>query len=80
MYIAPGQEHETLILNNQAGSKLYENFLASIGWEVELETHKGFLAIVSNPAYSSTFLIGFNGFLDPKSNGETTVYYANSSI
>ncbi|KAJ3636326.1 hypothetical protein Zmor_008743 [Zophobas morio] len=63
MYIAPGQEHETLILNNQAGSKLYENFLASIGWEVELETHKG-----------------FNGFLDPKSNGETTVYYANSIV
>lgn len=43
IYVAPGQEDKNSILSNQGGSAEYEQFLASLAWEVELEGHTGFL-------------------------------------
>ena len=42
LYVAPGQEDEHSILSNEGGSRAYENFLAGLGWEVELRSHAGF--------------------------------------
>lgn len=42
-YVAPGQEEESEILSNEYGSRLYEDFLASVGWEVDLRVHKGLM-------------------------------------
>ncbi|XP_022909230.2 probable Rho GTPase-activating protein CG5521 isoform X1 [Onthophagus taurus] len=43
IYVAAGQEDKNTILSNQGGSAAYEQFLASLAWEVELEGHTGFL-------------------------------------
>ncbi|KAL1487986.1 hypothetical protein ABEB36_015366 [Hypothenemus hampei] len=43
IYVAPGQEDKNSILSNQSGSVAYEEFLASLAWEIELEYHTGFL-------------------------------------
>ncbi|XP_050302652.1 probable Rho GTPase-activating protein CG5521 isoform X3 [Anthonomus grandis grandis] len=43
IYVAPGQEDKNSILSNQSGSAAYEQFLASLAWEIELEYHTGFL-------------------------------------
>ncbi|KAI4469242.1 tuberin [Holotrichia oblita] len=43
IYVAPGQEDKNSILSNQGGSAAYEQFLASLAWEIELEGHTGFL-------------------------------------
>jgi hypothetical protein len=42
-YVAPGQEEESEILANEGGSQAYEEFLKSIGWEIDLRTHSGLL-------------------------------------
>ncbi len=39
----PGQEDRQLILSNTGGSQALEDFIAGLAWEVELETHTGFL-------------------------------------
>lgn len=41
--MAPGQEDKISILSNQSGSVAYEQFLAGLAWEIELEYHTGFL-------------------------------------
>ncbi|XP_057662756.1 ral GTPase-activating protein subunit alpha-1 [Diorhabda carinulata] len=43
IYVAPGQEDKNSVLSNQSGSVAYEQFLAALAWEVELENHTGFL-------------------------------------
>lgn len=43
IYVASGQEDKNSILSNQGGSAAYEQFLAALAWEVELEGHTGFL-------------------------------------
>ncbi|KRT80608.1 hypothetical protein AMK59_5863, partial [Oryctes borbonicus] len=43
IYVAPGQEDKNSVLSNQGGSAAYEQFLASLAWEIELEGHTGFL-------------------------------------
>lgn len=43
VYVAAGQEDKNSILSNQGGSAPYEQFLAALAWEVELEGHTGFL-------------------------------------
>ncbi|KAJ8941931.1 hypothetical protein NQ318_013264 [Aromia moschata] len=43
IYVAPGQEDKNSILSNQGGSVAYEQFLAALAWEIELEGHTGFL-------------------------------------
>lgn len=34
LYVAQGQEDKTSIMNNNAGSQPYEDFVAGLGWEV----------------------------------------------
>ena len=41
IYVAEGQEDKISILSNTSGSEAFEEFVAGLGWEVELETHTG---------------------------------------
>uniref|UniRef100_A0A0X3PIQ9 Rap-GAP domain-containing protein n=4 Tax=Schistocephalus solidus TaxID=70667 RepID=A0A0X3PIQ9_SCHSO len=43
VYVAPGQEEKQEILSNRRGSLEFENFVAGLGWQVELAKHRGFL-------------------------------------
>ncbi|VDN13156.1 unnamed protein product [Dibothriocephalus latus] len=43
VYVAPGQEEKQEILSNRCGSLEFENFVAGLGWQVELAKHRGFL-------------------------------------
>lgn len=64
IYVGPGQEDKNSILSNQGGSALFEQFLASLAWEIELENHTGFLGGLqrggstglSAPYYATSFL------------------------
>ncbi|XP_060109652.1 ral GTPase-activating protein subunit alpha-2 isoform X2 [Heteronotia binoei] len=63
-YIAEGQEDKCSILSNPRGSQAYEDFVAGLGWEVELSTHCGFMGGLQR-----------NG-----STGQTAPYYASSTV
>nr|XP_033792148.1 ral GTPase-activating protein subunit alpha-2 isoform X2 [Geotrypetes seraphini] len=63
-YIAEGQEDKCSILSNSGGSQAYEDFVAGLGWEVDLSTHCGFLGGLQR-----------NG-----STGQTAPYYATSTV
>ncbi|GAA52575.1 Ral GTPase-activating protein subunit alpha-2 [Clonorchis sinensis] len=41
-YVGAGQEDKQSILSNQMASLEFENFLAGLGWEIDLLTHRGF--------------------------------------
>ncbi|CAD7084282.1 unnamed protein product [Hermetia illucens] len=43
IYVACGQEDKNSILKNTCGSSTYEMFVSALGWEIELESHNGFL-------------------------------------
>ena len=64
IYVGAGQEDKISILSNTSGSEAFEEFVAGLGWEVELETHTGFLG----------------GLTRNRSTGETAPYYATSSM
>ncbi|KAJ7426061.1 Ral GTPase activating protein catalytic alpha subunit 2 [Willisornis vidua] len=63
-YIAEGQEDKCSILANARGSQAYEEFVAGLGWEVDLSTHGGFMGGLQR-----------NG-----STGQTAPYYATSTV
>ncbi|KAM4678752.1 ral GTPase-activating protein subunit alpha-2 isoform 6-T8 [Amazona ochrocephala] len=63
-YIAEGQEDKCSILSNTRGSQAYEDFVAGLGWEVDLSTHGGFMGGLQR-----------NG-----STGQTAPYYATSTV
>ncbi|XP_053829905.1 ral GTPase-activating protein subunit alpha-2 isoform X2 [Vidua macroura] len=63
-YIAEGQEDKCSILANARGSQAYEDFVAGLGWEVDLSTHSGFMGGLQR-----------NG-----STGQTAPYYATSTV
>uniref|UniRef100_A0A8C8RVU2 Ral GTPase activating protein catalytic subunit alpha 2 n=1 Tax=Pelusios castaneus TaxID=367368 RepID=A0A8C8RVU2_9SAUR len=63
-YIAEGQEDKCSILSNARGSQAYEDFVAGLGWEVDLSTHCGFMGGLQR-----------NG-----STGQTAPYYATSTV
>jgi hypothetical protein len=42
IYVAPGQDSERAILSNNSGSLLYNQFVASLGWQIDLRTHAGY--------------------------------------
>ncbi|XP_063247342.1 ral GTPase-activating protein subunit alpha-2 isoform X2 [Prinia subflava] len=63
-YIAKGQEDKCSILANARGSQAYEDFVAGLGWEVDLSTHGGFMGGLQR-----------NG-----STGQTAPYYATSTV
>ncbi|KAF8789181.1 Ral GTPase-activating protein subunit alpha-1 like protein [Argiope bruennichi] len=60
IYVAVGQEDKNSILSNLGASLEFEEFVAGLGWEVELESHPGFLG----------------GLQRNKSTGDTSPYYA----
>lgn len=65
LYVGRKQRTQQEILQNDRGSRAYEQFLDQLGWEVDLTTHKGFLGgLDSNPKSLS--------------NGRKTLYYATS--
>ncbi|CAG8526097.1 24048_t:CDS:10 [Dentiscutata erythropus] len=64
LYVGPGQENEKCILHNTNGSPLYDEFVASLGWEIELATHPGYLGGLERNA----------------TNGLTSIYYCTSTI
>nr|XP_036881407.1 ral GTPase-activating protein subunit alpha-1 isoform X3 [Manis javanica] len=63
-YIAEGQEDKHSILTNTGGSQAYEDFVAGLGWEVNLTNHCGFMG----------------GLQKNKSTGLTTPYFATSTV
>ncbi|KAK3931767.1 Ral GTPase-activating protein subunit alpha-2 [Frankliniella fusca] len=64
IYVAEGQEDKNSVLSNTCGSQAYEDFIAGLAWEVELESHTGFLG----------------GLQRNKSTGDTAPYYATSFL
>ncbi|GES98608.1 ral GTPase-activating protein subunit alpha-2-like [Rhizophagus clarus] len=64
LYVGPGQEDEQSILHNTSGSEKYNEFVQSLGWEIDLTTHPGYLG----------------GLERNCSNGLTAVYYCTSTI
>ncbi|XP_037955587.1 probable Rho GTPase-activating protein CG5521 isoform X2 [Teleopsis dalmanni] len=63
IYVASGQEDKNSILRNASGSSMYEMFVSALGWEIDLESHNGFLGGlprqgcgVSAPYYATPFL------------------------
>ncbi|XP_069065222.1 ral GTPase-activating protein subunit alpha-1 isoform X1 [Pleurodeles waltl] len=63
-YVGPGQEDKLSILSNTAGSKAYEDFVAGLGWEVNLTNHCGFLG----------------GLQKNRSSGLSSPYFATSTV
>ncbi|XP_013926576.1 PREDICTED: ral GTPase-activating protein subunit alpha-1 isoform X5 [Thamnophis sirtalis] len=63
-YVAEGQEDKHSILTNTGGSQAYEDFVAGLGWEVNLTNHCGFMG----------------GLQKNKSTGLTTPYFATSMV
>ncbi|TEA31417.1 hypothetical protein DBR06_SOUSAS15310016 [Sousa chinensis] len=63
-YVAEGQEDKHSILTNTGGSQAYEDFVAGLGWEVNLTNHCGFMG----------------GLQRNKSTGLTTPYFATSTV
>ncbi|XP_064514678.1 ral GTPase-activating protein subunit alpha-1 isoform X13 [Pseudopipra pipra] len=63
-YVAEGQEDKHSILTNTGGSQAYEDFVAGLGWEVNLTSHCGFMG----------------GLQKNKSTGLTTPYFATSTV
>ena len=41
IYVGEGQEDKQSILSNSCGSSAFEEFVAGLGWEVEIESHTG---------------------------------------
>ena len=64
IYVAEGQEDKHSILSNATGSQAYEEFVSGLGWEVELDSHTGFMG----------------GLSKNRVTGETSVYYATSFV
>ncbi|CAI2195105.1 5398_t:CDS:10, partial [Funneliformis geosporum] len=64
LYVGPGQEDEQSILHNTNGSEEYNEFVQSLGWEIDLTTHPGYLGGLERNA----------------SNGLTAIYYCTSTI
>lgn len=63
IYVASGQEDKNSILRNGSGSTMYEMFVSALGWEIDLETHNGFLGGLPRqgcgataPYYATPFL------------------------
>ena len=72
LYVAEGQEDKRSILCNAGGSQDYEEFVAGLGWEVELESHVGFSGGLNTAKQA-----GMSGN-QASSCGETAPYYATS--
>ncbi|XP_059614307.1 probable Rho GTPase-activating protein CG5521 [Phlebotomus argentipes] len=54
IYVGSGQEDKNSILRNTCGSSTYEMFVSALGWEIELESHNGFLGGLPRTGCGST--------------------------
>nr|XP_018896706.1 PREDICTED: ral GTPase-activating protein subunit alpha-1 isoform X1 [Bemisia tabaci] len=43
IYVGDGQENKDVILSNCGGSAAYEQFISQLAWEVQLDSHTGFM-------------------------------------
>ncbi|KAJ3222533.1 Ral GTPase-activating protein subunit alpha-2 [Clydaea vesicula] len=64
IYVKAGQEDEASILKNDAGSYEYDQFVKSLGWEIDITTHPGYLG----------------GLEKSLATGKTATYYCTSTI
>ncbi|XP_069806445.1 ral GTPase-activating protein subunit alpha-1 isoform X2 [Dendropsophus ebraccatus] len=63
-YVADGQEDKHSILSNTGGSQDFEDFVAELGWEVNLSSHCGYMG----------------GLQKNKSTGLSAPYFATSVV
>ncbi|KAI8049878.1 hypothetical protein BDF22DRAFT_745751 [Syncephalis plumigaleata] len=42
LYVAPGQDTERAILGNHSASAMYDQFVSTLGWEIDLRNHGGY--------------------------------------
>ncbi|KAJ2959225.1 hypothetical protein NQZ79_g5312 [Umbelopsis isabellina] len=64
LYVGDGQEDEQAILHNSSGSIAYDAFVNSLGWEIDIATHDGYLG----------------GLERSLTNGTNTTYYCTSTL
>lgn len=64
IYVGHGQEDEQSILQNNRGSERYNAFVNSLGWEIDIATHTGYLG----------------GLERNLTNGTKAAYYCSSSV
>ncbi|KAL0082506.1 hypothetical protein J3Q64DRAFT_1642782 [Phycomyces blakesleeanus] len=64
VYVGQNQEDEQSILCNSQGSPMYSSFVKSLGWEVDIATHTGYLG----------------GLEKNLTNGTRTNYYCSSTL
>ncbi|CAO3694673.1 unnamed protein product [Rhizopus microsporus] len=64
IYVAHGQEDEQSILQNSQGSERYNRFVESLGWEIDIATHTGYLG----------------GLERNLTNGSKATYYCSSTL
>ncbi|GAA5798646.1 hypothetical protein HPULCUR_004051 [Helicostylum pulchrum] len=64
IYVAHGQEDEQSILQNYRGSERYNAFVNSLGWEIDIATHAGYLG----------------GLEKNLTNGTKATYYCSSTV
>ncbi|KAI9252129.1 hypothetical protein BY458DRAFT_359294 [Sporodiniella umbellata] len=64
IYVRNGQEDEQAILQNNQGSERYKAFVNSLGWEVDVATHPGYLG----------------GLEKNLTNGSKATYYCSSTL
>jgi hypothetical protein len=65
LYVGPGQANQNEILANTKGSAEYDEFVRSLGWEVDLQTHRGFAGKVDTKRVT---------------NGSRMPYYADDEV
>ena len=66
IYVKNKQEKEKVIMKNNDGSPLYSEFLQSLGWDIDLRTHQGFIGGLDNS--------------DALATGSFAPYYSNPTI
>ncbi|XP_062502638.1 ral GTPase-activating protein subunit alpha-2-like isoform X2 [Corticium candelabrum] len=64
LYVGRGQEDKQSIMGNSRGSRLFEEFVAGLAWEVDLGNHPGFMG----------------GLPRNQTTGSTAPYYATPSV
>lgn len=64
IYVRSGQEDEQSILRNKTGSAQYNQFVDSLGWEIDIATHNGYLG----------------GLEKSLKSGSTATYYCTSTL
>ena len=48
IYVGPGQEDEGAIFRNSHGSLEYDEFVSSLGWEIDLMEHPGYTGVLDS--------------------------------